>query len=175
MHTVELQEEIYKLLQEPFMGEQTFDTTIRMLIEAEYLRRLKRYHYLDQTLRDKYGMDFTQFHQQKIAQKQGYTWEVEKRCDGLGNRHRSYSNPGTQIKATPLTRTWILSLTCCRKHKMPLSGYDLFKPSKISNALMQRSRYAYISVQMFLFMCFMGNFQTLCTSRSLNMVGASLA
>ncbi len=78
MHTVELQEETYQLLQEPFMGEQTFDTTVRMLLEAEYLRRLKRYHYLNQILREKYGMDFEEFHKQKVAQKQGYTWEVEK-------------------------------------------------------------------------------------------------
>ena len=40
--------------------------------------KIDDFKYLDQTLRQKYGMDFEQFHAQKVAQKQGYTWEVEK-------------------------------------------------------------------------------------------------
>lgn len=39
---------------------------------------ISEFKHLDQALQQKYGMDFEQFHAQKVAQKQGYTWEVEK-------------------------------------------------------------------------------------------------
>jgi len=40
--------------------------------------KIDDFKYLDQTLRQKYGMNFEEFHAQKVAQKQEYTWEVEK-------------------------------------------------------------------------------------------------
>ena len=42
MQTVELREETYQLLKDPLMGEETFDTTVRVLIELE--RKLKQLH-----------------------------------------------------------------------------------------------------------------------------------
>jgi hypothetical protein len=74
---VKLHEQTRQLLEEPLLGEQDTDTKIRLLLEAEYLRRLSHYHRLDHLLGHKYGMTFEEFVSGRIAEQQGYTWQVE--------------------------------------------------------------------------------------------------
>ncbi|HID87519.1 MAG TPA: hypothetical protein EYP55_09115 [Anaerolineae bacterium] len=50
---------------------------MRLLLEAEYLRRLGRYRRLDRTLTQKYGMTFEEFMERRVVQQKGYTWDVE--------------------------------------------------------------------------------------------------
>ncbi len=50
---------------------------LRLLLAAEYRRRLTRYHLTDRQLTQKYRMDFETFEQQQVTQQQDYTWEVE--------------------------------------------------------------------------------------------------
>jgi hypothetical protein len=66
-----------QLLEDPLLGEQDLDAKVRLLLEAEYLRRLGAYRHLDRTLSQKYGMTFQEFVTRRIVQQRGYTWEVE--------------------------------------------------------------------------------------------------
>ncbi|MBM4465771.1 MAG: hypothetical protein FJ014_09510 [Chloroflexi bacterium] len=72
-----LLERTRQFLEEPLLGEQDLDTKVRLLLEAEYLRRLGRYRRLDHTLTQKYGMTFEEFVARRVVQQKGYTWEVE--------------------------------------------------------------------------------------------------
>ena len=78
MSEARLRESTKQLLEEPLLGEQDLDTKVRLLLEAEYLRRLGRYHHLDRTLTQRYGMSFDEFLKRRIVQQEGYTWDVEK-------------------------------------------------------------------------------------------------
>jgi len=78
MSEIRLMESTLQFLEEPLLGEQDLDTKIRLLLEAEYLRRLGRYRRLDRTLTQKYGMTFEEFMERRIVQQRGYSWEVEK-------------------------------------------------------------------------------------------------
>jgi hypothetical protein len=73
-----LRERTLALLEEPLLGEQDLDAKVRALLEAEYLRRLKRYRHLDQVLTEKYAMSFEAFVDHRMVKQKGYTWEVEK-------------------------------------------------------------------------------------------------
>ena len=73
-----LLEHTRQLLEEPLLGDQDLDTKIRLLLEAEYLRRLGRYHRVDRDLAQKYGMGFDAFLERGIVRQRGYSWEVEK-------------------------------------------------------------------------------------------------
>lgn len=53
------------------------ETKLSHLLEAEYRRRLARYHLTDRHLADKYGMDFAEFERQEVTRTREYTWEVE--------------------------------------------------------------------------------------------------
>jgi len=66
-----------RFLEDPLLGEQDLDTKVRLLLEAEYLRRLGDYRQVDRTLGQKYGMAFQEFMDQRVTQQKGYTWEVE--------------------------------------------------------------------------------------------------
>jgi len=70
-------ESTLQFLAEPLLGEQDLDTKVRLLLEAEYLRRLGRYRRLDRTLAQKYGMTFEEFIELRVVQQKGYTWDVE--------------------------------------------------------------------------------------------------
>jgi hypothetical protein len=59
------------------LGEHDLETTVRLLLEAEYLRRLGRYRRLDRTLTQKYGVTFEEFVSRRVVQHKGYTWEGE--------------------------------------------------------------------------------------------------
>lgn len=78
MSETRLMESTLQFLEEPLLGEQDLDTKIRLLLEAEYLRRLGRYRHLDRTLAQKYGMTFEEFVERRVVQQRGYTWDVEK-------------------------------------------------------------------------------------------------
>jgi len=77
MSETRLMESTLQFLEEPLLGEQDLDTKVRLLLEAEYLRRLGRYRRLDRTLAQKYGMTFEEFIELRIVQQKGYTWDVE--------------------------------------------------------------------------------------------------
>jgi hypothetical protein len=78
MSEMMLAESTLELLKDPVLGTQDVDSTIRYLLEAEYVRRLGRYHRTNSLLSEKYGMTFEEFAARHIVQQQGYTWEVEK-------------------------------------------------------------------------------------------------
>ena len=77
MSETRLMESTLQFLEEPLLGEQDLDTKVRLLLEAEYLRRLGRYCRLDRTLTQKYGMTFEEFTERRVVQQRGYTWDVE--------------------------------------------------------------------------------------------------
>jgi hypothetical protein len=78
MSETKLMESTLQFLEEPLLGEQDLDTKVRLLLEAEYLRRLGRYRRLDRTLTQKYGMTLEEFIEGRVVQQKGYTWDVEK-------------------------------------------------------------------------------------------------
>jgi hypothetical protein len=78
MSETKLLESTRQFLEEPLLGEQDLDTKIRLLLEAEYLRRLGRYRRLDHTLTQKYGIAFEEFMARRVVQQKEYTWDVEK-------------------------------------------------------------------------------------------------
>ncbi len=50
---------------------------LRLLLEAEYRRRLARYNLNNRQFSRKYNMTFEEFERQQITKQQGYSWEVE--------------------------------------------------------------------------------------------------
>jgi hypothetical protein len=78
MSETRLLESTLQFLAEPLLGDEGLDTKVRLLLEAEYLRRLGRYRRLDRTLTQKYGMTFEEFTEARVVQQKGYTWDVEK-------------------------------------------------------------------------------------------------
>jgi hypothetical protein len=72
MSETRLLESTLQFLAEPLLGDEGLDTKVRLLLEAEYLRRL------DRTLTQKYGMTFEEFTEARVVQQKGYTWDVEK-------------------------------------------------------------------------------------------------
>ncbi len=77
MSSVRLLEHTRRFLEEPLLGEQDLDTKVYLLLEAEYLRRLRQYRRVDYFLSRKYEMTFDEFTAQRVAQREGYTWDVE--------------------------------------------------------------------------------------------------
>ncbi len=73
-----LHEQTQRLLEDPLLGDQTVDTKVRALVEAEYVRRLARYRQTDHDLTLKYGLTFHEFNARRMVQLEGYTWEVEQ-------------------------------------------------------------------------------------------------
>jgi hypothetical protein len=67
-----------QLLEESILGEADLNAKIRLLLEGEYLRRLRHYRRVDHLLSQKYGMSFEEFMARQLVRQRGYTWEVEK-------------------------------------------------------------------------------------------------
>lgn len=68
---------------------------LRILLEAEYRRRLSRYSLTDRQLRLKYNMSFDDFEKQKVTEQKGYSWDAESDAiawetavDGIRTVHR---------------------------------------------------------------------------------------
>ena len=78
MSEIVLSESTLALLQAPGLGVEDVDSKVRYLLEAEYMRRLERYHRTNNLLSEKYGMTFEEFAAQHVVRQRGYTWEVEK-------------------------------------------------------------------------------------------------
>ena len=78
MSETRLLESTLQFLEEPLLGEEDLGTKVRLLLEAEYLRRLGRYRRLERTLTQKYEMTFEEFMDGRVVQQKGYTWDVEK-------------------------------------------------------------------------------------------------
>lgn len=77
MSDKELLDGTRQLLEEPLLGGHDLDTKVCLLLEAEYLRRLGRYHRVDHALSRKYGMTYEEFMTGRVTQQMGYTWDVE--------------------------------------------------------------------------------------------------
>jgi len=77
MSDAALRERTRQFLEEPLLGEQDLDTKVCLLLEAEYLRRLRQYRRADRLLTQKYRMTFEEFVARWVAQREGYTWDVE--------------------------------------------------------------------------------------------------
>lgn len=73
-----LRERTRQFLEDPLLGGQDIDTKVCALLEAEYLRRLKRYRRQDRILAQKYGMTFEEFVERRVVKQKGYTWDVEQ-------------------------------------------------------------------------------------------------
>ncbi len=72
MSEIILEERTRQLLDESLLDGKDVDAKIRVLIEAEYLRRLQQY----QT--QKHGLSFDEFVAQRVVAQRGYTWDVEQ-------------------------------------------------------------------------------------------------
>lgn len=53
------------------------DGKLRMLLAAEYRRRLIRYSLTDRRRREKYGMSFGEFEQRNVVRERNFEWDVE--------------------------------------------------------------------------------------------------
>ena len=56
----------------------TLEVKLSALIEGEYHRRLARYRLTDANLTRKYGMSFDEFEEQRVTEREGFSWEVEQ-------------------------------------------------------------------------------------------------
>ncbi len=77
-----LMEHTRQLLEEPLLGNQDLDTKVLLLLESEYMRRLKHYQRVNRVLSQKYGVTFGEFLGQEIVKRFDYSWEVEQ--DAMG-------------------------------------------------------------------------------------------
>lgn len=59
-------------------GSVSTEDKLRSLLLSEYNRRLARYRLTDTTLAQKYGMSFSEFEEERITERKGYSWEVEQ-------------------------------------------------------------------------------------------------
>lgn len=75
---VELHERTQELLNTALPGDQELDVKVRLLLEAEYLRRIAQYRRTDQAMTRKYGVDFDGFLAGNVTEQEGYSWESEK-------------------------------------------------------------------------------------------------
>jgi len=50
---------------------------LRMLLMAEYKRRLSRYSLIDRRLQEKYGVTFEEFERRNLVQEHSFEWDVE--------------------------------------------------------------------------------------------------
>lgn len=58
------------------------DVSVRRILESEIRRRMNRYELMDRRLHCKYKMRFKEFHDQRVVEEQGYSFEVESDyCD----------------------------------------------------------------------------------------------
>ena len=58
------------------------DVSVREILASEIRRRMNRYELTDRRFRHKYGMRFEEFRDQRVVEKQGYSFEVESDyCD----------------------------------------------------------------------------------------------
>jgi hypothetical protein len=58
------------------------DVSVRQILISEIRRRMNRYELMDRRFRQKYGMRFEEFRDQRVVEEQGYSFEAESDyCD----------------------------------------------------------------------------------------------
>ena len=77
------------------------DEKLRMLLAAEYRRRLTHFNLTDRRLSQKDNMKFSDFEEREITKQRGYTWDVESDAiawetavDGIGTVQRQLAELG---------------------------------------------------------------------------------
>lgn len=76
--TINVSDKVAQHLNNLSLGEVTdIDEKLRVLLEAEYRRKLTRYNLTDRQLTQKYGMNFEEFEKNKLTKKHDYSWDVE--------------------------------------------------------------------------------------------------
>lgn len=56
----------------------SIEVKLSVLIEGEYRRRLARYRLTDTNLTRKYRMTFAEFEEQRVTEREGFSWQVEE-------------------------------------------------------------------------------------------------
>jgi len=100
--TITISDEIAQHLNTLSLGETSnLDEKLRMLLMAEYRRRLTHYNLTDRRLSQRYKMKFADFEQQEITKQHGYTWDVESDAiawetavDGISTMQRQLAELG---------------------------------------------------------------------------------
>ena len=59
------------------MVSQFSDDELCEMIKKEYLRRLTRYHFIDESMQKKYDMTFDGFEKENMVAQKNFSWEVE--------------------------------------------------------------------------------------------------
>ncbi len=77
MATINLSEQIYTLLQDPLLGDETLEIKILRLVEGALLYKLDQSRALDQALAEKYTMSFADFMERRTSVQYNASWEVE--------------------------------------------------------------------------------------------------
>ncbi|HID53858.1 MAG TPA: hypothetical protein EYP41_17700 [Anaerolineae bacterium] len=76
--TITLSEDVADHLSNLTVGQtEDVDKKLRLLLIAEYRRRLTRYRLTDQQMNQKYNMNFTEFEERQITKQHNYSWDVE--------------------------------------------------------------------------------------------------
>lgn len=77
--TITISDEIARSLDRlPGNGLFSTEDKLRSLLLYEYKRRLARYRLTDVNLARKYGMSFSKFEEERVTEREGYSWEVEQ-------------------------------------------------------------------------------------------------
>ncbi len=76
--TITLSEDVADHLSNLTVGQtENVDEKLRLLLIAEYRRRLTRYRLTDQQMSQKYNMSFAAFEEQQMTKQHNYSWDVE--------------------------------------------------------------------------------------------------
>ena len=98
--TITLSEDVADHLQNLPVGQtDSLDEKLRLLLVAEYRRRLTRYHLTEQQMTQKYNMGFEAFEEQQMTKQHNYSWDVESDAinwetavDGIRTMKRQLGN-----------------------------------------------------------------------------------
>jgi hypothetical protein len=76
--TITLSEDVADHLHNLTVGQtDDVDEKLRMLIIAEYRRRLSRFHLVERQMSEKYKMSFDAFEERQLTKQHDYSWDVE--------------------------------------------------------------------------------------------------
>ena len=76
--TITVSDEVAQHLESLSFGQAgDINEKLRLLLAAEYRRRLTHYSLTDRQFTQKYQMSFEAFEHQQLTKQHGYTWEVE--------------------------------------------------------------------------------------------------
>ncbi len=76
--TISVSNEVAQHLERLALGQTgDIDTKLRLLLAAEYRRRLTHCSLTERQFTQKYKMGFEAFEHQQLTKQHGYTWEVE--------------------------------------------------------------------------------------------------